>query len=50
MLALGDAGVFALSLLLAVSFIWAGYRMASGRRRPPDSRSLEGPGRQSAAT
>lgn len=31
-LALGEAGGFALSLLLAVSFIWAGYRVASGRR------------------
>lgn len=32
-LALGDAGGFALSLFLAVSFIWAGYKVASGRRR-----------------
>lgn len=32
-LALGEASGFALSLLLAVSFIWAGYRVASGRRR-----------------
>lgn len=31
-LALGEAGGFALSLFLAVSFIWAGYRVASGRR------------------
>lgn len=31
-LALGEAGGFAVSLLLAVSFIWAGYRVASGRR------------------
>jgi hypothetical protein len=31
-LALGEAGGFALSLLLAVSFIWGGYRVASGRR------------------
>jgi hypothetical protein len=31
-LALGDAGGFALSLLLAVSLIWAGYKVASGRR------------------
>jgi hypothetical protein len=31
-LALGEAGGFAFSLLLAVSFIWAGYRVASGRR------------------
>jgi hypothetical protein len=34
-LALGEAGGFALSLLLAVSFIWAGYRVASGRRISP---------------
>ena len=34
-LALGEAGGFAVSLLLAVSFIWAGYRVASGRRHPP---------------
>lgn len=33
-LALGDSGAFSLSLLLAVTFIWAGYRVASGRRRP----------------
>lgn len=32
--ALGEAGGFALSLLLAVSLIWAGYRVASGGRRP----------------
>jgi hypothetical protein len=32
-LALGEAGGFALSLFLAVSLIWAGYRVASGRRR-----------------
>jgi uncharacterized membrane protein YfcA len=31
-LALGEASGFALSLLLAVSLIWAGYRVASGRR------------------
>ena len=31
-LALGEAGGFAVSLLLAVCFIWAGYRVASGRR------------------
>jgi hypothetical protein len=31
-LALGEASGFALSLLLAVSFIWAGYRVATGRR------------------
>jgi MFS family permease len=49
-LALGEAGVFALSLLLAVSFIWAGYRVASGRRQPPANSSFEGRGRQSAVT
>jgi MFS family permease len=32
-LALGDAGGFAFSLLLAVTFIWVGYRVASGSRR-----------------
>ena len=32
-LALGEAGGFALSLLLAVTFIWAGYRVATGRSR-----------------
>ena len=31
-LALGDAGGFAFSLFLAVTLIWAGYRVASGRR------------------
>lgn len=35
-LALGDGGGFALSLFLAVSLIWAGYRVASGRRRPSE--------------
>jgi len=40
-LALGEAGGFALSLLLAVSFIWAGYRVATGRNRGP--RRGEGP-------
>ena len=35
-LALGEASGFALSLLIAVSFIWAGYRVASGRRLGPD--------------
>lgn len=30
---LGEAGGFAISLLLSVSLIWVGYRMASGRRR-----------------
>lgn len=32
-LALGEASGFAFSLLLAVSFIWAGYRVATGRGR-----------------
>ncbi len=31
-LALGEASGFALSLLLAVSFIWGGYKVASGAR------------------
>jgi hypothetical protein len=31
-LALGEASGFALSLLLAVTLIWGGYRVASGRR------------------
>lgn len=31
-LALGEASGFAVSLLLAVCFIWAGYRVATGRR------------------
>ncbi len=35
-LALGEASGFALSLLIAVTFIWAGYRVASGRRRDSD--------------
>ena len=30
---LGEAGGFALSLLLAVSLIWGGYKLASGRRK-----------------
>lgn len=33
-LALGEQGGFALSLLLAAGLIWAGYRVASGARRP----------------
>ena len=32
-LALGDESGFALSLLIAVTLIWAGYRVAAGRRR-----------------
>lgn len=31
-LALGEGGAFALSLLVAVTLIWAGYRVASGSR------------------
>ncbi len=31
-LALGDGGGFAVSLLIAVTFIWAGYKVASGKR------------------
>lgn len=31
--ALGEAGGFALSLLIAVTLIWAGYRVTSGGRR-----------------
>ncbi|MFQ5522408.1 MAG: hypothetical protein ACE5F5_02370 [Acidimicrobiia bacterium] len=36
-LALGEASGFAVSLLVAVALIWAGYRVASGRRpaQPP---------------
>jgi hypothetical protein len=34
-LALGEAGGFAISLLIAVTSIWAGYRVASGRRTAP---------------
>lgn len=42
-LALGEASGFALSLLFAVSFIWAGYRVASGGRAPrPDGEGEEG--------
>jgi hypothetical protein len=33
-LALGEGSAFALSLLVAVTLIWAGYRVASGGRRP----------------
>jgi hypothetical protein len=39
--ALGDGGGFALSLLLAVSFIWAGYKVASGKRNSPQRQSEE---------
>ncbi len=39
-LALGDGTGFALSLLLAVSLIWAGYKVASGKRKsPPDQKA-----------
>ncbi len=42
-LALGEASGFAVSLLLAVSFIWAGYKVASGARGPsPNRQSKEG--------
>ena len=34
-LALGEGSAFAISLLVAVSLIWAGYRVASGSRRLP---------------
>lgn len=37
-LALGEASGFALSLFVAVTFIWAGYRVASGRRIPTGRR------------
>lgn len=40
-LALGEAGGFALSLLLAVTLIWAGYRVASGRRAEGQNRQNE---------
>ena len=44
-LALGDAGGFALSLFLAVTLIWSGYRVASGgsgHRPPGDGVEAEG--------
>lgn len=45
-LALGESSAFALSLLLAVTLIWAGYRVASGGRRPaPDQPAGGEPGR-----
>lgn len=40
-LALGDGGGFALSLLLAVSLIWAGYRVTSGKRQGPPNQRTE---------
>jgi uncharacterized membrane protein YfcA len=33
-LALGEGSAFAISLLVAVTLIWTGYRIASGSRRP----------------
>jgi uncharacterized membrane protein YfcA len=36
-LALGESSAFALSLLVAVTLIWAGYRVASGGRKAPAS-------------
>jgi hypothetical protein len=44
-LALGEASGFSLSLLLAVSLIWAGYRVTSGRRhhdRPGEGVEADG--------
>jgi hypothetical protein len=49
-LALGQTGLFAFSLLLAVSFIWAGYRVATGRnrgagdRKGPEGEAIEAHG------
>ena len=46
-LALGEASGFAVSLLLAVSFIWGGYKVASGSRRPrPDGEREERSGQE----
>lgn len=46
-LALGEAGGFALSLLLAVTFIWSGYRVATGRHRGAgDGERPEGEGEE----
>jgi hypothetical protein len=39
-LALGESSAFAISLLVAVTLIWAGYRVASGARAPAPSASL----------
>jgi hypothetical protein len=36
-LALGESSAFAISLLVAVTLIWAGYRVASGARAPAPS-------------
>lgn len=41
-LALGLDWGFAVSLLVAVTFIWAGYRIASGARRPPPATAEDG--------
>ena len=46
-LALGEASGFALSLLLAVSFIWSGYRVATGRRAIGRTESPEGESEES---
>lgn len=35
-LALGESSAFAVSLLVAVTLIWSGYRVASGKRRSGD--------------
>lgn len=40
-LALGEASGFGLSLFLAVTFIWAGYRVASSRRNRPTGKGEE---------
>jgi hypothetical protein len=40
-LALGESSAFAVSLLAAVSLIWAGYKVASGRRAPGKSGAQE---------
>ena len=45
-LALGEAGGFAVSLLLAVTLIWGGYRIASGGRTPRPDRQREESGSQ----
>ena len=40
-LAIGEAGGFAISLLIAVTLIWAGYRIAAGARAGVDDSSSE---------
>jgi hypothetical protein len=45
-LALGESSAFAISLLVAVTLIWAGYRVASGSRRaanPPATVAAQPP-------